>query len=289
MNELTILDGGMGGELIARGQSTKNGLWSAQALLAAPEMVAEVHRDYVKAGASVIITNSYSTIPSYLAKGGMEDRYIELTRLAGEIARSVADEFNGQVRVAGSLPPLDESYRFDLAPPDEEARPVYESIVDALTPYVDLYVCETMACAREGRNAALAAAGSGKPFWVAWSLHERPGHGLRSGETIKQAHAAVVDLNPDAYLFNCSTPEAISAAIAGLREVTDRPVGVYPNLLHIPADWTLDNDVSAERRELTVEGYLEFAQRWRREGVSIIGGCCGIGPQYIEALAAAEG
>lgn len=288
MNELTILDGGMGGELIARGQSKKNGLWSAEALLAAPETVAAVHRDYVKAGASVIITNSYSTIPSYLAKGGMEDRYIELTQLAGEIARGVADEFDGRVRVAGSLPPLDESYRFDLAPPDEEARPVYESIVDALSPYVDLFVCETMACAREGRNAALAAAGSGKPFWVSWSLHEQPGQGLRSGETIEQAHAAVVDLAPDAYLFNCSTPEAISAAIAGLREVTDRPVGVYPNLLHIPTDWTLDNDVKAGHRELTVEGYVEFAQRWRREGVSIIGGCCGIGPRYIEALAAAE-
>lgn len=288
MNALTILDGGMGVELMARGQSTGGGLWSAQALLQAPETVADIHRDYIKAGASIIITNSYSTIPSYLAKGGMAEQYLSLTQRAGEIARSVADEFDGQVRVAGSLPPLDESYRFDLAPVDEEARPVYESLVEALSPYVDLFVCETMSCAREGRNAALAAAASGKPFWVAWSLNDDPGRGLRSSETVREAYAAVVDLEPEAYLFNCSTPEAISAAVSELRALTDRSLGVYPNLFHVPKDWTLDNDVSVAGREMTVEEYIALAQDWRSQGVSIIGGCCGVGPRYIEALAAME-
>ena len=73
--KLMILDGSMGGELARRGYGKSDGIWSAKALLDAPEMVAEVHRDYVKSGCRVITTNSYSTIPSYLDKGDLEDRY----------------------------------------------------------------------------------------------------------------------------------------------------------------------------------------------------------------------
>ncbi len=286
MTELTILDGGMGTELMARGLSSSNGIWSAQALVEEPEKVAEVHRDYIKAGARVIITNSYSTIPSYLGKAGLADEYRRYTQLAGEIARRAADEFDEQVLVAGSLPPLGESYRYDMAPADDEALPIYKSLAATLDPYVDLYVCETMACVREARNAAQAAAESGKPFWVAWTLAEEPGMGLRSGESVAAALAAVEPFNPAAYLFNCSTPESITPALGQLRVLTEKPIGVYPNLLHIPKDWTLDNEVGAGFSELAIADFVAFARQWRQQGATIIGGCCGIGPNYIRALTA---
>ena len=287
MTKLTILDGGMGGELKARGMMNGTGLWSAQVLRDDPEAVASVHRDFIMAGAQVIITNSYSTIPSYMAKAGLENEYLEYTVEAGNIARRVADEFPTGVLVAGSLPPLDESYRFDLVPGDEVAGPIYQSIVEALNPYVDLFICETMSCAREARNAATQGSlhGQGKPVWVSWTLHEKPGEGLRSGESVEDAFAAVCDIEPSAYLFNCSTPESITSALQKLRTLTDKPVGVYPNLLQIPAGWTLDNELQAGQREMEIEDFLMFAQEWRALGASIIGGCCGIGPKYIEALA----
>ena len=105
---ITILDGGMGAELIRRGAATSGGLWSAQALLDNPEAVVETHHDFIRAGARLIITNSYSSIPSYLEKEGLEDRYEELTSLAGQLARRAADETKENVRGAGSLPPLSE-------------------------------------------------------------------------------------------------------------------------------------------------------------------------------------
>ena len=108
---VTILDGGMGGELIRREVTPRNELWSAQALLDVPETVLAVHKDYIASGASIIITNSYSTIPSYLGKMGMADRFEELTILAAKLARQAADEADNGVLVAGSMPPLDESYR----------------------------------------------------------------------------------------------------------------------------------------------------------------------------------
>ena len=77
----------MGAELIKRGLTPRTGLWSARALLDEPEGVVQVHAEYIEAGASVITTNSYSTIPSYLAKAGMAESYQELTVVAAKLAR----------------------------------------------------------------------------------------------------------------------------------------------------------------------------------------------------------
>ncbi len=276
----------MGVELQRR-SARRGGLWSAQALIDNPELVAAVHQDYVDAGADVLITNTYSTVPSYLAKGGLEERYLELADLAGRIAREVADRAPRKVLVAGSLPPLDESYRPDLVPPDDEARAVYANLAATLLPYVDVYICETMSSVRESVNALTAArevVGNDKPVWVSWTLSETPGGGLRSGESIADAVAATHGLGVDAYFLNCSTPETITPAIEALAALVDVPIGAYPNLLHIPAGWTLDNEVATGERELEVADYLGFAEKWHDLGATIIGGCCGIGPRYIHAL-----
>ncbi len=116
---ITILDGGMGGELMKRGANSGKALWSAQSLIDAPEMVTQVHADFIAAGADIITTNSYSTIPSYLGKQGLAHEFETYTAKAGRLARAAADSAIGSVRVAGSLPPLDESYRADLVPAAE--------------------------------------------------------------------------------------------------------------------------------------------------------------------------
>ena len=288
--ELKVLDGGMGGELIARGIMPSSGLWSARALLDSPDAVMEVHSDYIKAGAEVITTNSYSTIPSYLAKAGMSERYEDLTDIAAKMARTAADAASSKVEVAGCLPPLSESYRHDLVPPDAEGFEVYKNLVTVLQPSVDLYLCETMSSAREAATAAKAARAvdAEKPVWIAWTLDETPGGGLRSGESIAQAMAAVALYSPDAYLFNCTAPEAISVAIEQIVKLTDRPVGAYPNRYHIPPGWTLDNEVGTKHIEMTVDEFMQYVDRWRAMGASVLGGCCGIGPSFIAAIAASR-
>lgn len=286
---LTIIDGGMGQELQSRSGKT-GGLWSAQALLDAPELVEQVHQEYVAAGAQVIITNTYSTIPSYLAKGNLADRAPQLAELAGKIARRVADDAPHPVQVAGALPPLDESYRWDLVPAWEDAEPIYTQLAQVLLPYVDLFICETMSCVQESVNAVSAArkVAGAKPVWVAWTLAETPGGGLRSGESIAAAVEALDDFAVDAYLFNCCTPAAITAALPQLRQLTEKPIGAYPNLLHIPSGWTLDNDVPTGRAELSTSEFVEYAKHWQSLGVDMVGGCCGIGPRHIAALAQAS-
>ncbi len=283
---ITLLDGGMGRELIRRGAGDATGLWSARALLEAPQVVVDVHRDYIAAGAGIITTNSYSTVPSYLAKAGLESRAQELTGLAGRLARQAVE--GRDVLVAGSLPPLSESYRPDLVPDAATGAPVYAAMAAALAPHVDVFLCETMSSAAEARSAVTAAAATGRPVFVSWTLDDRPGRGLRSGESVAEALAALDGLPLAGCLFNCTHPEAISAALPELRALTELPVGGYPNRLNAVArDWTLDNGVSTGlRSDLEVAQFVEFAERWIDAGATIIGGCCGIGPEYIAALAA---
>lgn len=284
-----LLDGGMGGEIQSRLPQAKNGLWSALALIDCPQLVSELHREYIDAGADVIATNTYATIPSYLGKAGVAARYEELTRQAAQLARAAADESARPVQVAGALPPLEESYRPDLVPPAAEAAPVYAALVKAMAGQVDVWLCETMSSAAEGVNAAQQARqlGGGKPVWVAWTLNETPGAGLRSGESIATAVRAVEDLDVDAFLFNCTHPEAIEAGLAELRTLTDKPIGCYPNRLNrVPANWALDgNLVTGRRRDLPQEVYVAAIERSIELGAEIVGGCCGIGPSDIKAVA----
>ena len=289
---VTLMDGGMGRELIRRGVATATGLWSAQALLDAPAVVVEAHRAFIAAGAQMITTNSYSCVPSYLGKADRADSYLELAALAGRLARAAASDSGCDVIVAGGLPPLSESYRSDLVVDDDTARPIYAALAETLEPYVDVFLCETMSSIREARNATAAARAAGTkrslPVYVSWTLHEEPGAGLRSGESIEDAFHALDDLGLDGFLFNCTHPDAIEAGVEQVARLTDKPTGGYPNRFNIPAGWTLDSEISVEHRtDFETERFVTAALRCIERGAQFVGGCCGISPEDIRALSSA--
>jgi S-methylmethionine-dependent homocysteine/selenocysteine methylase len=288
---ITILDGGMGAELLRRSDTGRTPLWSAQVLVDDSDEVVQTHLDYIASGARMIITNSYSTVPSYLKSANLESAYVELTGFAGELARRAVIESGVDVRVAGSLPPLSESYRPDLVPADNEARPIYANMAQALEPHVDLFICETMSSAREGRNAVAeakqAAASRDLPVYISWTLNEDPGGGLRSGESIPEAFDAVADFDVDGFLFNCTYPEAIEAGLRMLATMTDKPTGGYPNRYRVPEGWRLGQPVSERSKALSTRLFVEFAMRAFEAGATIYGGCCTVGPDDIAALTAA--
>jgi S-methylmethionine-dependent homocysteine/selenocysteine methylase len=279
----------MGDEIAARLEGAATGLWSAQAIIDKPGLVVDVHKEYIEAGARIIITNTYSTIPYYLDKAGMADRYVELTRLGGKLARQAVVDSGETVLIAGSLPPLCESYRPDLVPPVEEALPIYRNLVEALHEFVDVYFCETMSTAEEALTASTQALkyGGGKPVYVSWTLNETPGAGLRDGTSIKAAFDALAHLDIAGFMFNCAFPEAIEAALHELRPLTDRPLGCYPNRTdRILTGWTLDNDIGlGKRAEIDEQNFVAMSQRCIDAGATMVGGCCSIGPTYIKALA----
>jgi len=285
---VVMLDGAMGTELQRRGVQGPNTLWSTYALLQAEEIVVDVHADYIEAGASIITTNNYATVPRRLREAGLENRFEELIAKAGKLATRARNRSDRDVLIAGSLPPLYGSYRPDLVRRYEEIEPQYREIAQLLEPYVDLFICETMSSSDEALAAANGAAATGKPVWVAWSLHDNASGSLRSGESIEHAVATIQNVPVSAYLLNCCRPESVSAAIPELKTLSDNPVGAYANgFTHIPDKWAFSDDASLPnmRTDLSPDKYAQFAQKWVSDGARIIGGCCEVGPKHIEKLA----
>ncbi len=284
---VTLLDGSMGQELINRGAGGHGLLWAAEALLAAPGVVRDIHVDYIEAGADVITTNSYSTIRNKFEPAGLVDRLEAMNRLAGRLAVEAREQCGRPVRIAGSLPPQKGSYRPDRVASEREMEALYREQADFLAEYVDLFLCETMSCAVEARAAAAAARATGKPVWVSWTLADQGPTRLRSDETLDEALAALADLGVEALLVNCSTPESITRAVPRLAGLSERPVGAYANgFTPIPERWDYRGNESLppSRQDLRPEEYAQFAARWMRDGATIIGGCCEIGPPHIRRL-----
>lgn len=287
MREIVLTDGGMGQELLRRSQTPPTPLWSGRVLLEEPDLVRDLHVEYIRAGARVITINSYAATPERLAREGEAEMFEPLQQRAidlAESARASADEGRG-VLIAGCLSPLFGSYHPALTISFEQTLGIYRRIVAQQAERVDLMLCETMASAEEARAAALAATESDKPVWLSWTLADDGPPRLRSGETLADAAQAVADIPLAARLVNCSRPEAVAAAIAELVALGG-PVGAYAN-----AFTAVDRlkhgssvDVLDARADLGPERYADFAMRWVDAGIGIVGGCCEVGPAHIAAL-----
>lgn len=280
-----LLDGGLGQELVARGVDASTGLWSADALIHQPALVKQAHKAFLDAGAELIIANTYASTPRRVPE---PDRFERLNRTVGELARAAVADADHDALVAGSLPPMFGSYRPDQVRSEDELLPLYRAQCEVQAPYVDLFLCETMSTAGEGRAAAKAAAEFGKPVWVSWTLSDDSSGRLRSGESLLTAAQALADLNVQALLVNCSIPEAVTAAMPSLAQAAaGRPYGAYANGFH-PIDSRVGvndgSDVPDAREDMDPGGYAAFAQTWVDAGAQLIGGCCEVGPQHIAEL-----
>ena len=294
--KITILDGGMGRELEKRGAPFKQPEWSALAMMNAPEVVKEAHKTFITSGASVITTNSYALVPFHIGEKRFKDQGRTLAESAGEMARAAVDETKTCTRVAGSIPPLFGSYRVDLYQPERVVE-VATPLIEGLRTHVDLWLCETQGVIDEPtrvKSLIDRLDTQNKPFWVAFTLEDSQLNNeplLRSGESVVDAVKAMVDANVDAILFNCCQPEVISQAI----QTTQRQlaslgakhieIGAYANAFPPQLkDAQANEGLNELRADLTPASYLDWAQQWIQGGATLIGGCCGIGPEHITVL-----
>lgn len=285
-SRITLLDGAMGTELRARGATVpdyKSSAWSAMALVHDPDKVREVHGDYIAAGADVITANNYAVVPKLLGRVGMADRLEELTRTACRLAREArAAHHRPEVRVAGSLAPLDTTYEASLVAAEAELYQTYLRIARTLVGEVDLVMAETLTTVREAVAAARAAADCGLTIWVSWNL-QLDAPVLRGGETLPQAIAALEPLPISGYLVNCVPTGLVQPALATMRQCTDRALGAYANSCETAVDQAALDQHSAH--SLTPDQYVAASERWVAAGATLIGGCCDTNPAYIAALA----
>jgi S-methylmethionine-dependent homocysteine/selenocysteine methylase len=286
MSIVTLLDGGMGQELLRRSARKVTPMWSADIMLNEPVLVRDLHREFIESGARVITLNTYTATPQRLKR---ENELGQLTNLHQQ-AMSVAREAiqlaqRDDVLIAGCLPPLVASYRPDVSLSFEDSLATYRRLVELQSPASDLFICETMSSITEARAACTAAVESGRPVWVALTVSDEYPQQLRSGESLKDALLVLDSFNTQATLLNCSQPEAISACWP-LLNTKQRKIGAYANGF-ISVDSLYPGDTVEElemRQDMSPQQYAKHAMDWVRNGASIIGGCCEIGPEHIKAL-----
>ncbi len=281
----TLLDGGMGQELMARWDRPATPSWSADILRERPDLVESVHAEFLKAGADVLTLSGYAVTPSRLAQAGRAEEFEDLHAVASACCRRARDRVKPEARIAGCVPPLPGSYRPEERPVAGQAEQEYLRIIDAQADAVDLFLCETLPSVEEAGLATAAARSSGKPVWTALTVDEADGRLLRSGEPVLDGAEAALEAGADAVLVNCSPPEAINQALDLLMGRADK-LGAYANGFTTVAP--LQGDATVEtldrRRDLGPDAYAQWAQRWVRSGVGIVGGCCEVGPDHIAAV-----
>lgn len=275
-----VLDGAMGTELERRGVCGTPPLWSAAALDDAPELVADIHRAYVAAGAEILVANTFRTNPRTLEQLGRGADGPRLCRAAVELACEAASGAPGPVWVAASVAPAADCYQPALVPDDAALSREHALLAEWLAAAgADLLWIETLGTVREAVAAAHAARAVGLPFAVSFVLSE-DGR-LLGGDPLAAAVAALEPLKPLALGVNCIPPRAIDRMLLALRALTRRPLIAYGHIenRHPLPGWTYG-------QQAPPGAYAQHAAAWLAAGASIVGGCCGTTAAHIAAVAA---
>ena len=167
-----VLDGGMGQELLARGMSPKGTLWSASALLdeSYHDLLLNAHLDYIKAGAEVIVTNTFATRKIRLIENKVGHKFEYLNSKAGEIAKKTKDDYPN-ILIAGGLPPQNSTYKADDRPEDIIKNDFYNQ-AKLINPYIDFFYFDVLSSIKEINIATQSIDEFNKPYLIGVHISE---------------------------------------------------------------------------------------------------------------------
>lgn len=287
-----VLDGGTGTELERRGIAMDSKAWCGPSTLDNLAVLESVHRDYIAAGADVITANTFASSPLMLDYAGYGDRFEDINRAAirtADKARRVSG--NTDIVLAGSLshivPVISGTDRSD---PD--LCPNQEVIADSLKRHAglledegcDFILLEMMYHPDRMVPAFEAATSSGLPVWAGFSARRSDDGSIlsftREGEIPFEEVVQILDAyEVDAAGIMHTSPNAIADAITILKSAYDGPLMAYPDSGYFKMpNWQFDGVIPPNRLRT-------FAEEWIAAGVQVVGGCCGLSPEHIGALA----
>ena len=285
MSDIVVLDGGLGQEIQKRSNEAAHPLWSVKVMFEKPELVIQVHNDFIKNGAKVICLNTYTATRTRMFRHGFGNKLEEAYKKAIKLARKSISEttsIDDSVQLAGCLPPLVSSYVAEVSMNFKNSLEEYRQLVDFQKNDVNLFLIETMSNIEEARAAIRAVKETDKPVFVSLTLKDDNSNRLRSGEELNKAIEELDFESPDGIMLNCSSPETITRAMPYLSKL-GIPFGGYANgfksVEPLTPGSTVDN--LSSRKELTPENYFKFVTEWINDGATIIGGCCEISPVHI--------
>lgn len=290
--ETIILDGGTGTDIQNRGAPMNGETWCAEVNLTHPQIVRTVHDDYIRAGAEIITANTYATSALLFNALGRDDELLEIDRVAVDIAKASASGKN--VAVAGSMstmrPMVSGSDRNNLTRewPEAEARRLFRRKAENLAANgVDLIMMEMMRDGDYAIWATEAALSTGLPVWVGIAAERRQDGELmgfgRPDWPLEAIVQLLARLDPAVITIMHTSPNDTGAALEIVRKHWRGALGAYPESGYFKMpEWQFIDIVSPE-------DLVARSREWQKTGATIFGGCCGTGPQHIQALSSALG
>ena len=289
-----ILDGGMGQELLARGMKPNGTLWSANALLNEEyhKLLLDTHLDFIRAGAEVIVTTTFTTRKIRLKDNNVEDKFEYLNKKAGEIALE-AKKQNPNILVAGGLPPQFLTYEADTREEDEIFENFY-SQAKLLNPYVDFFYFDVLSSVKEFKIGINSIKEFNKPYLI--GAHISEGKNLPSGEKISEIITKINHEKLLGIILSCISPENYELNLNEIKSL-GIPFGFKLNAFiktnpkpnytgaYKESKTGNPNEFLGVREDLTPEKMLEFAKKFKDAGATILGGCCETRPSHIKAFA----
>jgi len=290
--EVRLLDGATGTELEKRGVPMTSNAWSGRAALDHIETLEAIHRDYIEAGADIITANTYATSRALLERDGLGERFEAINRASVHAAQRARERCHRpDVMVAGSL-----SHRGPIAggsaEPDQHAAIGLDEMAEALREQAlllrdegcDLLLLEMMYDPARMPLVFEAAAETGLPVWAGFSARRGENGqllGFGPGEDIPFAQIVAIlnDWEVDAAGIMHTPPNLVSDALTILRRCFDGPLMAYPDSGYFKSPHWQFEDV------IEPSDLRRYAEDWIEEGAQILGGCCGLSPEHIAALA----
>ena len=282
-----ILDGAVSTELQRAGVPMSADTWSGLAAITHPDVLRDLHVRYLRAGAEVITANTYAAAPQHVAAAGFGDRAREINLRSVELALEAREAAaNGPAWVAGSLSLMAPRFRSaNRQAPLEHAEGLRRQAEWLAEAGVDLLVLEMLRDIEWSTAAVDAALSAGLPVWSGFSCAVDERGALMTQGTVgepmpfEDALRAVTGRGEALVaVMHCEIDDT-GPGLDCARRVCEAPLGAWPNCGTIePPDWQF---VAVA----TPEAFAGTAARWVEEGVKVIGGCCGLGPEHIRAVA----
>jgi len=288
-----IMDGGMGQELLSRGMKPKGTLWSASALSDRKyhKLLLDTHLDFIKAGAEVIVTTTFATRKIRLIENNIGNKFEYLNRKAGEIANKTK-KYYPNILIAGGLPPQNLTYKADNRPEDE-IRNDFNTQAKFLNPYIDFFYFDVLSSIKEIKMAIQSIEEFNKPYLI--GVHISNGTKLPSGEKILDL-IKILDIRKLlGVTLSCVSPETFHLNLNEIKKL-GIPFGFklnafiktnpMPKLDKNDDNKRIDNPVKflGVREDLTPIKMSEFADKFKKAGATILGGCCETGPAHIKEM-----
>ena len=276
--EPILIDGGTGSEALLRGAPRLENGWSGGAVTTHPDVVRDIHLDYLATGAVLLASCTFATGRNILEDAGVPEQFESVNRRAVELAVEARDQAGADhVVVAGGI----SNWSFSGNRPAAEI--LYDNTVEQATIMrdagADLISLEMMVDIDRMTTTLEAVSTVDLPIWVGFSVGPEEGHDrselaepvpLTEGDLVVDAVdvAAGYDL-VDAMFLMHSDVRLTEPGIEAIRSVWDGPLGAYAHA----------------SEDITPEAYAAYVPVWQAAGATIIGGCCGIGPEHMRLVA----